>query len=217
MIIYFDFDGTLVDVQNKYYAVYSSYVSRFAGTFLDRCEFWKLKRTRSGDAQILYQSGLGHQPVSLFRDYIRDQIETSRYLQEDQLFPEVEHVLGQLCMQHRCRIISARRNKRIFLEQIEQLGVRKYFDQVLVAPTQGSGGQELKAKASAMKSSLDSHTEMIIVGDTEEDIISGQQLNMKTVAVTSGLRDRPYLETLSPDHILASVTELVICLESKVP
>ena len=56
----------------------------------------------------------------------------------------------------------------------------------------------------------------MIVGDTEDDIISGQQLKMKTVAVTSGIRKRIYLETLKPDYILASVTELATCLEGGV-
>jgi phosphoglycolate phosphatase-like HAD superfamily hydrolase len=216
MIIYFDFDGTLVDVQYKYYAVYKSFVSRFSGTPLDRAEFWDLKRTRCGEAQIMSRSGLDRQPVSLFRDYIRDYIETSRYLKEDLLFPGVENLLEQLSIHHRCRIISARRNDRRFLEQISQLGLGKYFDQVLVAPTQRPGGRELTAKASVMKSAADSNTAMMIVGDTEDDIVSGHQLNMKTVAVTSGIRKRDYIETLNPDYILASVTELVTCLENDV-
>ena len=216
MIIYFDFDGTLVDVRNKYYAVYSSFVSQFAGEPLDRGEFWELKRIRDGDAHILSRSGMCQQPVLLFRDYIRDHIETSRYLEEDQLFPGVEDLLNQLCIAHRCRIISARRKEQQFLEQIEWLGIREYFDEILVAPPRVSEAQELTAKALRLKSSVASPAAAMIVGDTEDDIVSGQQLKMKTVAVTSGIRKREYLETLRPDHIFASVTEIKTCLDSDV-
>jgi len=44
MILYFDFDGTLVDVKDKYYDIYKAFVSEHEGVTLAKEEFWNLKK-----------------------------------------------------------------------------------------------------------------------------------------------------------------------------
>lgn len=207
MTIYFDFDGTLVDVRNKYYAVYKAFVAEYQGAALDKKEFWNLKRIKGGDVQILRQSGLANLSTQLFRDYIKEKVETIPFLDRDSLFPGVTGFLKDLSEEHACRLISVRRNETNFQEQVDRLGIRNYFAEIIVASRSDLKTDGYTDKARALLKVIDEEKNMII-GDTEEDIVTGQQLNMTTFAVTSGIRHREYLETLQPDYILSSVIEL---------
>ena len=40
-----------------------------------------------------------------------------------------------------------------------------------------------------------------MVGDTEADIIAGQRLSLRTIALTCGVRSNAYLEKLQPTQI----------------
>jgi len=47
-----------------------------------------------------------------------------------------------------------------------------------------------------------------IVGDTEADIMAGEILDIKTIGVLSGERNRMKIKQLGPDHIIEDITEL---------
>ncbi len=212
MFIYFDFDGTLIDVREKYFALYSEFMSGRKGVLLSKEQFWSLKRMKGGDSLILQQSGLDRESPQLFRAFIREHVETSDFLDKDVLFPGVEDFLKEISRHHTCRIITSRRNRERFIAQIESLGIGAYFDGFVVAPKLDLSNPQYTHKATVLKNYVDCPERFIIVGDTEDDILTGRQLNIQSFAVTSGIRERAFLEKLMPDHILNSVTELTAFL-----
>jgi phosphoglycolate phosphatase-like HAD superfamily hydrolase len=44
-----------------------------------------------------------------------------------------------------------------------------------------------------------------MVGDTEADVLAGQQLGIPTIALTCGIRSRSYLQRLEPTRIHADL------------
>lgn len=56
--------------------------------------------------------------------------------------------------------------------------------------------------------------EAIYIGDSEVDIETGKNANVKTIAVSWGFRNREFLESNSPDYLVDSVEELKEILES---
>ena len=207
MNIYFDFDGTLIDVRDKYYAIYNAFVSTHGGVGLDQQKFWNLKKVKDGDADILHLSGLGRLSRQCFRDYIKDQVETIPYLEKDTLFPGVADLLENLSRDHSCKIVTARRNNINFQAQVDWLKIRPFVSELIVADRSDSKSATMTDKTRALRGQVVDNGNLF-VGDTEEDILTGQQMSMTTFAVVSGVRHRQYLESLKPDHILNSVTDL---------
>jgi len=48
----------------------------------------------------------------------------------------------------------------------------------------------------------------IIVGDTETDILMGKHLVIKTIAVSSGMRNRKFLKKYKPDILIKDFSEI---------
>ena len=49
----------------------------------------------------------------------------------------------------------------------------------------------------------------IVIGDTETDIIAGNELGLKTIAVLNGIRTKELLLKSNPDFICNSVEDLL--------
>jgi phosphoglycolate phosphatase-like HAD superfamily hydrolase len=89
------------------------------------------------------------------------------------------------------------------LSQLDALGLRAFFDEILTAEPRG--GASWRAKVDLIEASRRARPGLTILGDTEVDIRAGKALGMWTVAVTSGIRSRASLEAEHPDQIVDSL------------
>jgi phosphoglycolate phosphatase-like HAD superfamily hydrolase len=99
------------------------------------------------------------------------------------------------------------------LWELDYLGLTPHFAEILTGHSETDG---YDVKIELIKEKL-GNDEGLIIGDTEADIIAGKQLGLQTFAVTSGIRDRAFLEAIEPDHVLDSVgmAALLILSSSK--
>lgn len=205
MKIFFDLDGTLIDVLPRHFAVYSELVAHFGGNILDKEAYWNLKRDKVKWPVLLRKSNLSPGIEADFLEHFRSKIEARAYLRMDVLFLGVEKKLHDLSLCHELYLVSLRRNHKNLLWEIDMLGLRPLFKDILSGHSE-TDGYDVKMKL--IGEVLGSEASALVVGDTEADIITARELGLRSVAVGSGIRSVEFLQTLRPNGLLPSVSEL---------
>lgn len=203
--IFFDLDGTLIDVAPRHYRVYAEIAKSFGGVPLPQAEYWQLKRSKTKWPAILEKSNLNAGAENDFLAQFIQKIEQIDYLKIDKLFPDAEKVLAETSKHHECFLVSLRRNQENLLKQIEWLGLTKYFTKILTGHSETDGYDK---KIELVEAELTKDGSGMIVGDTEADIVTGNELGLITVAILSGIRDKEFLSPLKPQYILSSIKEM---------
>lgn len=208
--IFFDLDGTLIDVSLRNYKVYSEVTRKFGGKPLERSIYWNLKRKKTKWPELLPMSKL---PINIEEDYLSQfisKIEAPEYLKLDTLFPDTISVLRSLSAQYECYLVSLRRNEQNLLRELDDLGVRKYFVQILSGHSETDGyDKKIEIIGEVLKGALG-----VIIGDTEADVIAGKTLGIKTIALSSGIREEKFLAALKPDYLVAEIKNVAELLSS---
>lgn len=203
--IFFDFDGTLIDVSTRHYRVYSELAAMFGGKPLTKQVYWELKRAKAAWPDILIKSKLTPDVMDDFLAEFIKRIEDPAYLQLDKLLPDSKRVLQGLRKSYELFLVSLRRNENNLCEEVRSLGLGGYFTKILSAHSETDGSDK---KTELIKNELVPGQRAFIVGDTEADIKAGKLLGQTTVAVLSGIRDKAFLAKLDPDFIIPSVADL---------
>jgi len=202
-VIFFDFDGTLVDTSERHYKVYRDILGFYGipNTFTKE-EFWRLKRDGKKTIDLL--------PNNVSKDTFQlewiKRIENRDYLRFDEVFNGCFEVLTQLKeLGHKIILVTLRQRKDNLFWELNRLGLNEYFDDIMV-----ESPLYLKTKAILIQKCLKVLTphNSIIVGDSEIDILTGKQLGMVTVASTYGIRSHKFLKKYNPKFYLDTLDEL---------
>ena len=203
MEMYFDLDGTLIDVSRRHYTVYSTIAERLNFRPLSYDYYWSLKRAPTPLPQLLKQSrAVDH--LDAFRAMWLRLIEQDQYLDSDVLFAFTVEVLKSLRAEHTLILVTLRHSQRGLERQLNRLKLVPIFNKIISAPAIGGHAE--------FKTSLISKHQKAgggwIVGDTEADVMAGKALGFTSCAVASGLRCAEFLRTLKPDYIIDSIAHL---------
>jgi phosphoglycolate phosphatase len=199
MNLIFDLDGTLIDSRPRLYSLYRQLVP---DTKLDFERYWNFKRSKTPHSQLLRDhEGFGDTQISQFEVEWMALIETPKLLALDINFPGMPQALERLARQATLHVCTARQLHEPVLEQMERLGLAKYFRNILVT-LQHYPKESLIAANVADLSPMD-----WMIGDTGKDIEVGRTLGIRTCAVLSGFLSRESLKDYKPDMILSCATE----------
>lgn len=205
LTIIFDLDGTLIDVSARHHKVYEDTVMEFGGEPLNKDQYWELKRAKTKWPEMLVLSKIDIGNHENFMESFISKIESPYYLKLDKVLPGVFNVLDKFSNENRCFLLSLRRNQDNLIDELNNLGLHKFFQKIISGHTEGKGF-ELKIKL--MKQIIKAKEKTLIVGDTEADILAAKELNIKSVAVLSGIRDKKSLLSIEPDLIIDNVNDL---------
>lgn len=202
MYFFFDFDGTLIDVSEKYFRTYKDILTGHNQNALEKFLYWELKRSKLSEKTI---QELSKAIVPEFSDKRRKIIETDSYQKYDILFPGVIETLILLSKYGKLVLVTLRHSHEQVLKQLNILGIHDYFEVVL------SSGSEEEPKWRIKQGLIQSYfnnnipAEGFFIGDTETDIMAGKSFNFKTIGVLSGMRNYAYLKQVGPDVIIPSL------------
>jgi phosphoglycolate phosphatase len=207
MNILFDLDGTILDSKLRLYRLFCDITSQTTLSFSD---YWDLKRSMK-DHQFILKEYLNYSFVeySDFEKKWMSLIETEKYLKYDKPFDFTEKVLQAIQSQgHGLYIITARQSKERTLRQIQNTGLSPYFEAILITENQQTK-EDLIKKSNIQLSSKD-----ILIGDTGIDVKTAKELNLVSIAVLSGFRNKEVLSQYSPDYIENDIQFLLSYVKS---
>jgi len=189
--LFFDLDGTLIDVTKRHLTVYHTVAAKMNIPLVSDQEYLRLKQEH-------------HFPVpdeqkELFRRVYKEESEQKSVLHMDTVIPRVAELLETIHRTFRCVLVTKRYHRQNALSQLDKLSLTSYFAEILTPNPE--------SKASAITKSGFSPKDLVI-GDTEEDILTAEKLHLSSVAVTWGVRSKEFLQTFSPTHIVETVDAL---------
>jgi len=221
--IIFDLDGTLFYTSDD--------IANCANLTLERFGFEKIDKARiishvgggihnsisrilgdaiHNDPEYVWKDGFVDKVVKEYRDFY-----SKHFLDTTRPYPGVAKTVERLYDQnYRMAVIS---NKSVDYTKaiIKHFDMDQYFPIIL-------GGDSLENKKPHPQSInfvMDQFNtlknESLIVGDTEKDIQAGKNAEIKTCAVSYGMRDIAELQPLDPDYVINKFDELNTILKSE--
>jgi phosphoglycolate phosphatase len=201
MTLFFDFDGTIVDVSERYYKLHL-HCLRDSSNPIDPEEYWTLKRDNVPESAIIENHYL-EEDFASYEQKRMTLIEDPAFLVYDVLLPGARETLDTLSQSHALILVTLRKKSDALQAQFDQLDLRQYFKNVLVAPPIDGPWQ---TKVSMIRPYM--MTGDWIIGDTDADVLAAQHLGLTSCATLTGIRSEEKLRAMHPDHIISDITEL---------
>lgn len=194
MNIFFDLDGTLLDSKERLYRLFCDITKQ---TILQFDDYWQLKRAMYNHRKIL--SDYLHYSVEeiiSFEKCWMTLIETDEYLMLDKPFSFTESVLQHLTQKKiKLFVVTARQDKVNTLKQLNNIGLTRFFSNIFVTESKSSKA-ELILEAEVCLAKTD-----FLIGDTGLDVNACKELEIRSMAVLSGFRNKSVLLKYKPDYI----------------
>ena len=205
--MFFDFDGTLVDVRKRHYRTYRSAVEALGGRPLGPSAYWLLKRRGIGSTELLACSRLGPRQQGAFLERFITQVEAPASLRLDRLFPGDPELLEA---RRPLFLVSLRRSLPVFQAQVAELGIRELFERVCSGHTE----VDTHIQKGRLIRRIGVGSPAAVVGDTEAGILAARSLGLAPIGVASGMRNRGCLQRLGAQVVVGRIAQLPAALDS---
>jgi phosphoglycolate phosphatase-like HAD superfamily hydrolase len=200
-IAVFDLDGTLLDVKERYFRIFYSFISLngieynyFIENYLNDRNIYK------SDSEILkVVFGLNSSRIIRFKEFKLNQIEDIHSLVFDVVKPSVFELLQLLKKQgYRIELLTARRVFNNLLSQLENLNLLQYFDNVMMWP------KNLFEKNDYIKLLDNGKNEILVFGDSMDDYLAIKNTSSTFFLVADTILDQSFAsqKALTIDEIL---------------
>ncbi|MCX8009058.1 MAG: HAD family hydrolase [Patescibacteria group bacterium] len=194
MRLFFDLDGTILDVQKRHLAVYRTIAQSLNLPAIPDDEYWKRKQHK-----LLPWDNIPDRILNEYNQRYRQMIEDPDYLPLDAPFSNMISMIHTIKTFHEIILVTNRRQKNSLLDQLDAMNIRNLFDAILTPYPQ--------SKADAMRQH-GYRTNDIVIGDTEEDIHTAHELHIPSIAVSWGLRAPDYLLQHHPTFLCNTMKEI---------
>ncbi len=202
-ILYFDVDGTLVDVRKRHYAAYADTMRELGLTPLPAQTYWDARRGGASNADLV--GDVDAECQRRFAESWLERVESPSYVRLDTLIPGARATLAALRKSYELVLVTMRQDRESLLEQLDELSLRKFFSAVYSR----DGSSEPKSKSCLIRLFNDNvPDDAAVIGDSEADVEAARELGIESVCVTSGVRGRRYLDELQPDEVVSTIVQL---------
>ena len=184
MRIFIDFDGTIVDVWQRYFAIFKNYFSLTDSFF---SEYQKLKHLWPNDKELVnHLFHLNEAEIDSYFHFKQDRLESMEYLRLDTLLAEPDS-LKDFFKKTDAKVLTIRKNQTAFFEQLDFMKIGFLKELAIVLEPQGKD-----TKYNWFSKSVKNEP-FILIGDSEIDLKAGTLANGTAVFVKTGLRDHKSL------------------------
>lgn len=164
-------------------------------------DFWKKKRSGIKTRDILPKY-LPEEIKNRFEEEWLEKIEKKVYLKYDKVFPGIMSALSDLNKEYDLILVTLRNNIENLNWELSKFKLKTYFISII------SGQDSKKNLVENYLLNNQNIEKCILVGDTEEEILTGQQLDIPTVTVTYGIRSEKFLKKFNPKYCIGNIEDI---------
>jgi|SRR6185312_9004934 len=200
-IIWFDFDGTIIHVEERFYRVHQRICEQLALPPLDKEQYWNARINGVSTKDILKLINAEH----LFEEYISIRnalLESLEFLKYDRLRSNAKIILDDLHKNYQINLLTARSNEANLLLELEQLDIKKYFTDIFIV----SPFSKWVDKSAIL--SKYTNESICMIGDTPNDIIAANKVAIKTIGILNGMSTKSIISSCHPDFIVNDFYEV---------
>lgn len=228
-VLFCDFDGPIVDVAERYYRTYRLGLSTLQMShqaqqgetlplqLLSKQQFWGMKRHRVADVDIAMRSGVPEHLVETLLHQVGRIVNHPYLLRWDCLQPGADCALRQIKQMGTRLVLVTLRHPRQVKAFLQAHDLSQYVDEVFGASDVSAAHlNRVEQKAELLQAAIAAQQDRgyitdftYMIGDTEADIVAGQTANLRTVALTCGIRSQSYLENYQPAVVASNLLEAV--------
>lgn len=196
---FIDFDGTLVDSRLRLFNLFGELAPDNKLSFE---EYWEIKRKRTRQDQMLRNwLNYSDDKISKFKHDWLDRVEEEERLNLDSPIPGAIDFLKKSSEFAQLYLVTARQHPKYVYNQLNEMKMMRYFEDIYVT-------EQKVGKSDLILSNTDFTEDDVIIGDSGEDILCGKELNLKTIAVTTGVLNHNLLKQYAPSMIVNSVHDI---------
>ena len=201
--IFFDFDGPINNVAKRYFIIHKILLKKLNIRHNNNFEkYWKIKRSKKDliffKKKILYKKK--------YLKFWMKFIEKKKFLHLDKLhFYSIKTLKILRNKKYELYLITLRNNKKNLINQITKYKIKYLFKKIICPKKNKKIGF---SKYYGIKNSKVPLSNSIIIGDTEEDIIAGKLLNIPSVAVLNGIRNKKLIVLFKHTYIINNINKL---------
>lgn len=201
--IFFDLDGTLINSQHR---LYNLFIELCPECRLTYDEYWRIKREGITQQDLLSQYyNYSLADCSHFKNLWLAKIEEPFRLAQDFLVDGIKDALCAAKSKHSLYVITNRQSKKLAVDEVRDLGIIDYFENILVT-------EQKTSKVDLMKKAVSISSTDVLVGDAVEDISYARRLGIISCVVSWGISSLDQLTSHSPQTIVGNPQELVTFL-----
>ena len=201
MDIIFDLDGTLIDSSDRMYILFKKLIPECTFT---KKKYWELKRNGESHCEIINK----YFPCRSFEEFEPlwlDMIEKENYLKLDKNYQDT---IGILKYYSRCRtiLLTARQSRDLLFVELARLEIDGFFDEVFV-----TGGTKTKDEIlcdAIKRGEIKNPSEDYFISDMGKDIVLGNNMGFRTVAITHGFMSKKELQKYNPLFFVDNLLDL---------
>lgn len=202
-----DADGTLIDSAERHVVLFREITENcHIPNRVKIKEYAEYKRAGKSTKEFCMKVLGTNQDMAdkISRDWMR-QIETDRLLSCDRLYPDTLEFLNYVngACETLC-LLTARKRKRALYHELENLGIRKYFQEIYVVDP-----VFVKEEKKEVLKRLALNGPGFYVGDTEADYKAASEADFPVWILNRGFRSRDYLKRMQ----IPSVKDLGVLLK----
>ena len=199
--VFLDLDGTLVDSRVRQYELFTEIIHARSLSVED---YWIEKRNgvRQRDMLLKYASYSDEQILVFNERWMAEIEDTHRMLADKLIFGALEFLV-EASSHYQLFLVTGRQHHDRLVDQMQRLKIRHYFSKVL-------NTAQRVTKTQLVRSNFELRNGDVFIGDTNEDILTGKELGMYTIGVTSGASSKKILMKYNPNMIVDSVKGLIL-------
>lgn len=191
--IFIDYDGTAIDIKDKYYALYEKASLKFGLNIFGKKTYWQYKTKHRPEKDIILKNNRNSSQINKYLSDRLKCIEDKKYLAFDQLIAD-RNKLEKIAKSHDLYLVTMRQNKTNLLWELRKMKIHKYFKGIIsremLSKNQIKNCSELDQKKELLSRFSPFSPEDILIGDTELDHSAGKYFKLRTFIVSTGVCDK---------------------------
>jgi beta-phosphoglucomutase-like phosphatase (HAD superfamily) len=202
MIVFFDLDGTIIDIKKRWYTLHLDVSKYYNLPHYDYKTYITKKREGVTEEEIMGKLSNDKKLIKLYCKKRLKLIEQRNYLKYDKISPGILSVLRLWSKNGKMMLITSRKSPQNLIWELKNLSLYNYFEKIFIT---NKKNRETILKETFPPCVLKNS---VFISDSLDDYILAKKLSIKPIIISYGCRSVNYFKRKGLRNIIKNCNEL---------